>query len=83
VPAWLNCPDITLFDHEALVVEAEERHAGEGLDRVIARGDRRPPLDRRPLPGDDGPTEATLGGPLVGERPRDVLGRAPVRPERM
>ena len=76
-------PHVTLLDHETLVVEAKQRHAGDGLDLARARRDRSPPLDGGAVTLDDRLTEPALGRRLILEGPGDVLANVLARTKRM
>jgi hypothetical protein len=83
VPAGLARPGITLLDHTARGVEAEERGSGDRLHESVLRRDRPPPVDRGAIAVDHRLAEPAVGCGLVAERPRDVLPRCLSRAKRV
>ena len=81
--ADLGRPHVALLDDQARVVEAKQRHAGDGLDLARPRRDRSPPLDGGAVPGDDRLAEPALRRGLVLEGPSNVLTNVLTRTKRM
>ena len=79
----LGRPHVALLDDQALVVEAQQRHAGDGLDLTRPRRDRSPPLDGGAVSVDDRLAEPALRGRLILERPGNVLANVLTRTKRM
>ena len=76
-------PVVAVVDDEALLVEAEKRDAGNGLDLARPSRDRSPPLDCGAVTVDEWLAEPALGRGLLRERPGDVLADALPRSIRM
>jgi hypothetical protein len=75
--AFQLVPVVPLLDHEALLVEPEERHAGDRRRRAVGVAHHRPVLDGGSVRLDDERlAEANVGaGRLALERPGRVVTR--------